>query len=48
MHNDESEQITCTYLALFHVTRSFAGNRGLVQSVGRNQVIVKSLIPVIL
>jgi len=48
MHNDELDQITRTYLAFLRSTRSFAGNRGLVQSVGRNQVIVKSLVPVIL
>lgn len=48
MHNDELEQITRTYFNLLRDARSFAGNRGSVQSANRNQVIVKSLVPVIL
>lgn len=48
MHNDELEQITRTYFVLLRNTRSFVGNRGSIQSVGRNQVIVKSPVPVIL
>lgn len=47
MHNDELEQITRTFVLLRN-TRNFVGNRGSIQSVGRNQVIVKSLVPVIL
>lgn len=45
MHNDELEQIT---RASPRMRNNSAGSRGLIQKVERNQVIVKSLVPVIL